>query len=218
MVWTDVTDIRLVSGLTTSDISDNDLEDLAELAQKEVLLQTNIKTIREEVKYLDETRTNDIDGSNTTYYVSNWRGTYLSDANFDLTTDISDVDVFSVSGDGTESSLTVNSITYDEGKLVLSIAQNNVDLYITYSYNYFNPVTPDPNLKLATEYLASAYAYMRIDAKNKKQVKFGNTSVTNFDSKDSTYYFFYNKYSTILQQLNESTNGGAIWGISKIQI
>ena len=218
MVWTTSTSVRLVTGLTSSDIGDTDLDSLISSAQKEVLLQTNINITRELVKYLDETRENLIDESNTTYYVSNWKGTYLSDRDFDLDVDVDDVEVFSVDSDGTETSLTISSITYNEGKIVLSSAPNNVDLYITYTYNYFDPVTPNPLLKLATEYLAGAYAYMRIDSKNKKNVKFGNTSITNFNQGESTYYFLFNKYLDIIRQLNESTNGGAIWGTSKILI
>ena len=218
MVWTTSTSVRLVTGLTSSDIGDTDLDSLISSAQKEVLLQTNINITRELVKYLDETRENLIDESNTTYYVSNWKGTYLSDRDFDLDVDVDDVEVFSVNSDGTETSLTISSITYNEGKIVLSSAPNNVDLYITYTYNYFDPVTPNPLLKLATEYLAGAYAYMRIDSKNKKNVKFGNTSITNFNQGESTYYFLFNKYLDIIRQLNESTNGGAIWGTSKILI
>ena len=218
MVWTTATSVKLITGLTTSDIGDTDLDSLIELAQKEVLLQTNQKVIREPVVYLDETRENLIDGDNTTYYISNWKGNYLSDSDFDLDIDTSDVDVYSVASDGTETSLTVSSITYDEGKIVLASAPDNVDLYITYSFNYFDPSTPDPLLKLATEYLAGAYAYMRIDSKNKKTVKFGNTSTTNFSQKESTYHFLYNKYLELIKQLNDGVTGGAIWGISKVLI
>ena len=110
MVWTETEDVRTVTGLTSSDISDTDLDLLILVAQKEVLLQTNQNVIREPVVYLDNTRTNLIDGNNTTYYVSNWKGTYLSDSNFDLTVDHLDVHVFSVSGDGTETELTVSEI------------------------------------------------------------------------------------------------------------
>lgn len=218
MVWTTANSVKLVTGLTTSDISNVDLGLLIEVAQKEVLLQTNQKVVRERVLYLDETRENLIDGSNTTYYVSNWKGTYLSDSNFDLDVDVDDVEVYSVASDGTETNLTISSITYDEGKIVVASAPNNVYLYISHSFNYFNPVTPDPLLKLATEYLAGAYAYMRIDSKNKKTVKFGNTSITNFNQSESTYHFLYNKYLSIIQQLNEGVTGGAIWGVSNVLI
>ena len=218
MVWTTIGDVRTVTGLTSSDISDTDLDLLILVAQKEVLLQTNQNVIREPVVYLDNTRTNLIDGNNTTYYVSNWKGTYLSDSNFDLTVDHLDVHVFSVSGDGTETELTVSAVTYNEGKITLSSAPNSVYLYITYSFNYFDPVIPNPLLKIATEYLVGAYAYMRIDAKNKKTVKFGNTSITNFSVADSSSSVLFNKYENLINKLNNQLDGGAIWGNSYISI
>ena len=219
MVWTTTSDVRLLTNLTTSDISDANLTSLISLAQKEVLLQINQKVTREKIEYIDVTRENDIDGSNTTYYIKNWKGNYLSDSNYDLTVDISDVKVYAVSTtDGTETEPTVSSITYDDGKIVLSTAQDNVDLYVDYVFSYFNPVTPDPMLKLAAEYLTAAYCYMRIDSNQRKQVKFGNVSITNSTGKDSSYFYFYNKYMDIIRQLNENVGAGAIWGESYVKI
>lgn len=219
MVWTTADNVRLITGLTTSDISDDNLNSLIQAAQKEVLLHINQKETREPIEYIDSTRENDIDGTNTTYYVKNWEGKYLSDSDYDLDIDTSDITVYSVSkNDGTETTLTVSSITYNQGKFVLSSAPEDVDLYVDYCWTYFNPSTPHPLLKLATEYLAGAYAYMRKDSSQVKQIKFGNTSITNSVGADSSYNFLYNKYVSIIQQLNENTGNGAIWGESKVKI
>ena len=218
MVWTSTSNVRLLSGLTTTDIGEDDLNCLIQVAQKEVLLGINNKVIREPVKYIDSTRENTIDGSNTTYYIKNWKANFIGDYNYDLSVDTSDLTLVSVDSDGTEADVAISSVTYDEGKFVVTTAQNNVDMYLTYTFTYFNPVTPDPLLKLATEYLAGAYAYMRIDSSQKKQVKFGNVSITNGVGKDSAYSFFHNKYMDIIRQLNENTGNGAIWGISKVLI
>lgn len=214
MVWTAATSVRLLTGLTISDISDDNLDSLIELAQKEVLLQINNKVTRESVKFIDSTRKNEINGSNTTYYIANWEGNFISDADYDLDVDVSDVVVVSVDSDGTETALTVSSITYTSGQFVLETAQNNVDLYVDYVYSSFNPVTPDALLKLATEYLSGAYAYMRIDSSQKKKVKFGNVELTNGTGKDSASSFLYDKYIDIIRQLNENVGNGAIWGES----
>ena len=81
-----------------------------------------------------------------------------------------------------------------------------------------DPVTPDPLLKLATEYLVASYAYMRIESSQKKKVKFGNVEITNSTGKDSSSLFFFNKYMDLIRQLNEGANGGAIWGESHVLI
>ena len=219
MVWTSTEDVRLLTGLTDSDIDVDDLHSLISLAQKEVLIQVNNKIIREPVELIDNTRENKIDNSNTTYYIKNWEGNFISDSNFDLAIDTSDITLVSVDDDdSTESSVAISSITYDEGKFVVTTAPEDVDLFVSYSYSSFDPVTPDPLLKLATEYLTASYAYMRIDASQKKQVKFGNVSITNSTGKDGSSSFFYSKYKDIISQLNESANGGAIWGESHVLI
>ena len=219
MVWTTADDVRLLTGLTTSDISDNDLNSLIENAQKEVLIQINTKVIREEISFIDNTRENAIDGTNTTYYIKNWEGNFISDADYDLDVDTSDLTLVSVdNNDSTESSVAITSLSYADGSFIVTTAQDNVDLFLTYVYCSFDPVIPDPLLKLATEYLAASYSYMRIDAIQKKKVKFGNVEITNTTGEEGSSAFFYNKYMDIIRQLNETANGGAIWGESNVLI
>jgi hypothetical protein len=218
MVWTDTDNIRLLTGLTTTDISDDDLESLIIIAQKEVLLQTNINVIRERIEYLDDTRKNKIDGLNTTFYIKNWEGNFIADYNYDLTVSISDLALVSVNSSGFESSVAISSVTPTEGKFTTTTAPSNVDLYVTYAYSNFNQVTPDPLLKLATEYLCASYAYMRISSSQNKKVKFGNVEITNSTGKEGSYTLFFDKYLDLMRQLNESKDGGAIWGQSKVLI
>jgi hypothetical protein len=217
MVWTEVENIRLLTGLDDTDIEDDNLEDLISVAQKEVLLQINNKVIREQVEYIDETRTNDIDGSNKTFYVKKWKGNYLSDNNFDLSITTSDIEVFSVSS-GVESSITPATIVSNQCKFTTAAAPSNIDMYVSYSYSSFDADTPNPLLKLAAEYLAASYAYLRIESSQNKQIKFGNVSITSSTGKDSPHMLFYNKYLEIIRQLNENSNMGAIWGESKVLI
>lgn len=218
MVWANASDVRLLTGLATSDISDDDLDSLIIIAQKEVLLQINNTTIREKIEFIDDTRSNKIDGNNLTYYIKNWKGNFISDSNYDLDVDVNDLSLVSVDSDGVEANVLIDSLTYNEGKYTVTIPQSDVDLFLSYSWAYFDPVLPNPLLKLATEYLAGAYAYMRIDSSQKKQVRFGNVSVTNGVGQDSAYSFLHNKYMDIIRQLNENTSGGAIWGESNVLI
>ena len=218
MEWTNTEDVRLLTGLDDYDIEDDDLELLLDVAQKEVLLKINNRIVREEIKLIDETRTNNIDGDNTTYYIRNWKGNFISDNNFDLDITVADVEVISVDGDGLETIETVSSISSSEGKFVLATAPLDVDLYVSYSFSYHDPETPNPLLKLATEYLAGAYSYMRINSSQNKQVKFGNVSISNGIGDNSSYLFLYNKYLDIMRQLDENIGRGAIWGTSKVII
>ena len=218
MVWSTTEDVRLLTGLDEYDIEDGELELLIDAAQKEVLLKINNRIVREKVSQIDDTRTNKIDGSNTTYYVSNWKGNFISDNNFDLSITTADIEVVSVDSDGNETTLTVSSISSSGGSFVLSSAPSNVDLYVSYSFSYHDPETPNPLLKLASEYLAGAYSYMRINSSQNKQVKFGNVSVTNGVGDNGSYLFLYNKYQDIMRQLDDNIGRGAIWGTSRIII
>lgn len=218
MVWASTNEVKLLTGLTDNDIGADDLKSLIGIAQKEVLMQINNRVVRESIEYIDETRGNEIDGTNKIYYIKNWEGNFISDYNYDFSVNASDVTMYSVDGDGVESEVSIDSVTYDEGKIVVAVAQSNVDLYITYVYTYFDPVNPDPLLKLATEYLAGAYTYMRINSSQKKKVKFGNVTITNGIGSESAYSFLFDKYMDIIRQLNENSGRGAIWGVSKVLI
>jgi len=218
MVWVTANDVRLLTGLTTSDISDTDLDSLIALSQREVLLQINNKVVREKVEYIDSTRKNDINGTNTVYYIKNWEGKFISDYGFDIDATTMNFTLVSIDSSSVESSVAITSVTYNKGKFTVTSAQNNVDLYVTYAYTYFDPVTPDPLLKLASEYLAGAYAYMRINSSQKKSVKFGNVSISNSVGQNSAYSVLFNKYMDIIRQLNENAGRGAIWGKSNVSI
>jgi hypothetical protein len=200
MALTTISDVRLLTNLTTSDISDANVTSLIGLATAEIFTKINIKVVREKIAYIDATRKNDIDGVNKTYYVRNWKGAYLSDSNFDGNVTILDVKVHTVDSNNTETEATISSITYNQGKFVLSNAyDSSYDLYVTYSYCYYDPVTPDPLLKLATTYLVASYSYLKTDA-GVSDIKFGNVRINKQLS--SSYGMYYDRYLDIMSKLN----------------
>lgn len=220
MALTSISQVRLLTNLSTSDISDADVTSLIGLATAEIFSKINIKVVREPIKYIDATRENDIDGSNTTYYVRNWKGTYMSDSDFDGDVDISDITVYAVDSNDNETVATVSSIDYDDGKFVLSTAyDSSYDLYITYSYCYYDPVTPDPLLGLAASYLVASYSYLKVDA-GVSDVKFGNVRINKTLS--SGYGMYYERYNEIMGKLNSyGSVGGTLdsnWVESNVKI
>ena len=213
MAWTTPDDVRLITSLNTTEISDADLISFISKAQKEVTNELSLRIIREQVLFIDSTRQNDIDGSNTTFYIKKWKGNYLSDTNFDDSVTTSDVTLFSVDNDSAETSAAPSTITHDLGQWTVSTAPENVDIFVTYSYSPFDMDTPNQLVKLACEYLAGAYAFLKRDGGKSKDVKFGNVSIKT--GKRQSYASFYNKYKTLVEDLKISDNGGAIWGIAK---
>ena len=95
-------DFRAITNLTTSCISDADAYDLITMAAYQINGDLNTKVIRERVGYIDITRQNERDGSNTEYYVKKWEGKYLADFNNDSQVTTSDIIVYAVDGDGNE--------------------------------------------------------------------------------------------------------------------
>ncbi len=217
MAYTTITDIRAMSGLTTNDISDDDLTYLLGKSVAEINSRINVKVIREFVEYIDEVRENDIDGINKTFYIKNWKGRYLADFNNDGDVTISDLTVYRVNNDNEEDTMTISSITHNEGKLVLSEAPvSGDDLFITHAYSTFDEDTPDTLINLGATYLTIAYAYLKIDAGTSVNVKFGNTKIVKKISE--SYGTYYNRYQMILKEINSRASGGGYYMESTVKI
>ena len=214
--WIEADDVRQITGLTATEITDDDIDFFIEASQKEILMKINEPVIREQVAYLDVTRENKTDGTNSTYYIANWEGNWISDHNYDLTVDTGDVTVYSVDTDGVETTLTISSITSAEGKVVVSTLPNEVTLYITYSYSNVDPVTPDPRLETALGYLTASYVYLRLSEGGKTDVKFGNTRIK--EDLLSSYNSYYNKYTELINKITQSVDGGVLYGFNVNQI
>jgi len=217
MALTTIEKVRLLTDLSTTDISDADLTSLITEATKELMYAINNKITREKVRYIDATRENDIDGSNTTYYLVNWKGKFIGDNNLDGSVDTSDIIVYMVDSDSVETQATVSSIDVDDCKFVLDTAySSDYSMYITYSYTHFDPDTPDPLLNLAATYLTASYAYLKRDVGMSGAQKFGNVSINTKLS--DTYGQYYQKYSDILKKLNSFAWFESNWIESKVSI
>lgn len=214
MALTTVDKVRLLSNLTTSNVSDGDVTDLIAEATKEIVPKISVKVVREKIGYIDETRENDVDGSNTTFYVKNWKGKFIADQDLDGSVDESDVIVYSVASDGTETELTVSSVTHDEGKFVLSSAPtSDKDLYVSYSWSYVDQSTPDERLNLAATFLTIAYCYAKINIGRAVNVRFGSIDLTRHME---SFAHYYNMYKMQISEINSQAVSG--WTESKIKI
>ena len=188
MVYATYEDVNLITNVSSSDISNDDIDSLIAEATIELNRKINVLVVRERVSYIDSTRKNTLDGSNTTFYVRNWEGKYLADMNNDGDVDTNDIKVYQVASDGTETELTVSSITHDEGKFVLSSApSSDVRLYVTYEWCYKDVSTPDQLVKMACVFLTASYCYGKLNIGMSPNLKFGNQSITR-DMNSPEYY------------------------------
>ena len=192
-------DFRAITNLGTSCISDSDAYDLITMAAYQINGDITTKVIRERIQYLDSTRENLIDSSNTEFYVKNWKGKYLADFNNDAQVTVADIIVYAVDGNGTETTPTVSSIDIDDGKITLSSAPTDKKLYVTYAWSYVNQSTPDKQLRMACAFLTAALAQARINIGRAPQMSVGNLRI--YRHMDA-YEAFYKKYLGMLQQIN----------------
>lgn len=188
MVYALYTDVNLLTNISSSDIANTDITSIIAHATVELNRLINVKEIRERVDYIDSTRKNKRDGSNTTFYVKNWKGKFLADRDNDGDVDTDDLIVYQIDSEGTETELTVSTITHDEGKFVLSSAPSSeVRLYVTYEWCYKDVSTPDNLVKLACVYLTASYCYGKLNIGMAPKLKFGNQSIER-DMKSPEYY------------------------------
>jgi hypothetical protein len=209
MNWTSVPEVRRITGISESTYSDSEIQEFINAAQREVNSKILVEVIREPIVYLDTTRKNSIDGVNKTYYIKNWKGNYLADRNYDGSVTISDIVVYKVASDGTETTLTPTSVDVTNCSFTLTTAQNDCRLYISYAYTRLDPVTPNQLVYQATTYLTASYLFVGDETDN---IRFGNVSIGG--SNEGRNKQFYNKYLELLRQINENSTGGAIWGVS----
>ena len=160
-----VTDIRAITSLSTDDISDASLETLIEEVSTPILNHdVSVFNYKEPITYLNNTKENEIDGSNTTYYLHNYP---ICDMDNDGAVGTSDVLVYAVASDGTETTPTVSAVVGNTGKVTLDSAPDSVTLYATYRNMKNRDILTDtihPLLTLACAEHTAAMAYTKIDA------------------------------------------------------
>jgi len=207
MGWVNVSDIRRITGVTSNDFADSEIEDFLALAQKEVNSKIITPITREPIRFIDEYRTNKLDGINQTYFVKHWKGNYFGDKNYDNNIDVNDLKVVQYDPNTQlETQLVVASIDIPNCSFTLTTAPQNVQLYVDYAYTPIEPTGPDPFLAVCVSYLAASYLFVGTDG---FIMKFGNVTIQPGQSGGKGKQLF-DKYQMILHQLITNSNGGAI--------
>lgn len=161
--------------------------------------ELNSRRIEEKVISIDcDARQNKIDGVNKEFYVQMSYYWFIGDTNGDGEVNADDVIVWEYdSTNDTKTKRTIASIDPELGKVTLeSPPSQNVELTMTYSYCPVNINTPDPMIKLACCYLASALAFTRMSAKCFDKMALGKLSLA---KTQKTFQIYYDNYR---QQLN----------------
>ena len=199
MAYAAVADIRLHTNLDTTDISDADVTSLIADVNAIINGDINVEVVRERILPIDNTRKNEINGSNTVYYVRHWKGKYIGDRdNNGSIDDTGDVIVYQVASDGTETQPTVSAVDSDQGKFTMSSAPaSGVQLYITYVYSFADPT--GKQVKMAAVYLTAAMAYKKINQGMSPSQVYGNVRLMRDMQAGKEYY---RKYKEEIDKIN----------------
>ena len=197
MAYCTATDVRSISGLTTSDVSDNDLSTLIDYAT--AILNKDIQDYHEDEKvlYISVEKENKIDGENTTFYTKYYP---VGDKNNDGTIDGSDIYAYTIDSEGTRTEYIVSSVDDpDIGKFTLSDAPSDTEvLYITYYSSPVDMSTPHKLVTLACAQLTAALAYSSIDVKKISRYRIGKISVM---EQSKAYHYFMQEYKRTIHAI-----------------
>jgi hypothetical protein len=197
MPYASYSDVQLVSGLTTDDISNANITSLISYACALINAELQEYHEDEQVLYINNEKENAIDGVNKTFYTKNYP---IGDKNNDGTIGADDIYVYTLSSTGVRTNYVVSTISNDEiGKFTLTTAPSNLEvLYLTYYSSTVDMETPHALVKLACAQLASALAFSSFDVKKVSKFRVGKIAVT---ETSRAFQYFMEEYRKTLQRI-----------------
>ena len=195
-------DLRHFTNLDTTDITDEAFCQIIPFAGSQLNHDIQIFREDEEVKQLDTTRTNVVDGTNTTFFVKEFP---IGDTTGDMEVTIADIEAVEVQSDGTKVTFTVSSINQKTGKFVLASAPTvGSTLFVTYHSAPLSVGDPHPLVRLACIYLVASIAYSKINIGKSTTIKLGSHA---FVRHMKSYHEYYVKYQRVVSQINNRMAG-----------
>jgi hypothetical protein len=193
-------DIRLITQISVSDISDADVNSLITRAQTQIIHDVSVLEVEERIESIDSYRTNYINGSNTTFYVKrSFSKNFLFDSTGDGSLGVDDITVYQYDiNTDTRSELTVATIN-EAGYFTLSSAPaSGMDLYVTYRHAIVS--VTDPALKTATMMLAAAFCYLKLGADDFDKITLAELKVA---KTGKSFEYFNDKYDSFIYKLQK---------------
>jgi len=204
MAYATTAQVRLVSGLTTAEVSDADMASLIGLATEQLNAEVNSRVYEEKILYIDAVRDNDIDGINTTFYLKKGYDFFIADTDNDGDVGTTDITIFKVDTSvdpNTKTEVAAATLDDEMGKFTLAAAPETIhELYSNYSYAPLKEgVTCHALIKQACIFLTAALAETKIEAKNLGSFRIGDYSET--ATKSASFTHFYGRYLDVLRNI-----------------
>lgn len=198
MAYVTTDEVRTITNISSSQISDADLSNIITFASYQLNEDLQIEIDRERVGYVSETKTNDIDGSNTTFYVKN---NYIGDLDDDFDVTTSDIVMWKEYLE-TKSYLTISSVDVAEGSFTVSSAPANEGSYYvkyTYSKARMDASGLAKKVKLAAAQLTAAWAYSKLNVGKAPRFRMGNLTVFR---DTSAHKYWIDQYKETISKIN----------------
>jgi hypothetical protein len=196
-----IDDVRNLTNLSTTDISDAQICQLIQYAGQQINQMISVYVEEELIEYIDEVKTNNIDGTNTSFYTWYYP---IGDFNNTFKADISDITVYEIDSStdpATKTVLTVTSITPNTGKFVLATAPtSDKKLLVTYRYTQESVSDPHPLVRQACIFLTAALAYQKINVGKSPKFKIGNV---NLQRDMDSFKVYYTRFRETLSMIND---------------
>lgn len=194
-----IQDVRNITGITSSEVTDTVLFSLLEFATGQLNQEINLSINKEIVGFVDGERKNTIDGTNTIFYV---KSPWIGDMDNDGRVTTSDLQVWKIDSTNTRTELTVESVDNTQtGQFTLATAPTTSDrLYVKYSSAPLDEDTPHTLIRTACAMLAGAYAFTNLEAKQIKSFRLGRLAIS---KQSNGYDEMMKRYFMILIKIND---------------
>ena len=183
MAFATCDEVRLLAGISTTQIGDEDLKAIMNLAAAQFNADVVYKVEDEQVTTISSEKTNEIDGSNTTFYARevNLNPKSIGDRNDDGDVDEDDIYAYTLddSSPRVRTTYTLSSLdSANIGKFTLDTAPpTDETLFISYVVSPVDCATPSSLVKLAFSQLCAVYVHSKLTATNLKKFRIGKVTV-----------------------------------------
>jgi len=186
MTYCDVSLVRSISGLGSGEIRDQRIRDLRDdvaIPRMNDDIQTRVES--EKITSISNSKENDIDGENKTFYLGGTHNNYnsLGDLNDDGVIDEKDIHAWAIIEDEKEA-VKINSIVdADEGEFTAVRQSTNsplpkgADLYVRYRHAPVNVSEPNQMIAIACAQLTGAFCFSNIETSKLKNFTIGDVTI-----------------------------------------
>ena len=183
MAFATCDEVRLLAGISTSNINDEDLKAIMNIAVAQFNADIVYKVEDEQVTSISGEKTNPLDGSNTTFYARevNKNPKSIGDRNDDGDVDEDDIYAYTLDGSSPRVRTAYPLTTLDSagiGKFTLTTAPPSGEtLFISYVVAPIDCDTPSPLVKLGFAQLCAIYVHSKLTATNLKKFRIGKVTI-----------------------------------------